>query len=51
MLYACQCKGLIHGCHIIEYFDLSISLLFEKALKARQKEIRKKPIASLAKDK
>jgi len=34
-------KVLIHGCHIIEYFDLSIGLLSEEALKVRHKEIRK----------
>jgi len=34
-------KVLIHGCHIIEYFDLPISLLSEEALEARHKEIRK----------
>jgi hypothetical protein len=34
-------KVLIHGCDVINYFDLPIGLLSEEALEARHKEIRK----------
>lgn len=34
-------KVLVHGCNIIEFFDLPIGQLSEEALEARHKEIRK----------
>lgn len=34
-------KILVHGCDIIEYFNLPIGLLSEEALEARHKDIRK----------